>query len=117
MSEEQMATLGKDLDSIEVSYLTPVISEKGRTLKKTVLRKGVLLLSSILIMDENFDSKGNLVEGTCRVYYENLGWLVLEEDYDEMAKYKMGQANTVIGFQPTIKKQKNDTRTNPRKNA
>lgn len=117
MPEEQMARLGTDLNSIEVNYLTPIVNDKGRSLKKTVLRRGVLLLSSILIMDENFDSKGNLVEGTCRVYYENLGWLVLEEDYDEMARYKMGQANTVIGFQPTVKNKKNDTRTNPRKNA
>lgn len=101
-----MARLGTDLNSIEVFYITPLVGVKGRILKKTVLRKSVLMLSHILIIDENYDSKGNIVSGTCRIFYENLGWLVLEETYDEMMKFKMGHSNTVVGFRPAPQKQK-----------
>lgn len=112
-----MAKLGSDLNSIEVLYITPVVNDKGKVLKKTVLRKSILHLSSILVVDENFDSKGKLIEGTCRVYYEYLGWLVLEEPYEEMARYKIGHSGNTIGFQQPINKQKNDTKRNSRKNA
>jgi hypothetical protein len=101
-----MARIGSDLNAIEVVYVTPVVSDRGKPLKKTVARKSVLMLSHILIIDENFDSKGNLLEDSCRIYYENLGWLVLEEAYEEMMKYKMGHSNTVVGFRPSPIKQK-----------
>jgi hypothetical protein len=106
MPEEQMARLGTDLNSIEVTYVTPVINDRGKALKKTVARKSVLMLSHILIIDENYDSKGNLLSETCRIFYETLGWLVLEEAYEEMMKYKMGHSNTVVGFRPSPIKQK-----------
>lgn len=101
-----MARLGADLNSVEVTYVTPVVNDRGKALKKTVARKSVLMLSHILIIDENYDSKGNLLDDTCRIYYENLGWLVLEEGYEEMMKLKMGHSNTVVGFRPTPQKQK-----------
>lgn len=101
-----MARLGSDLNSVEVTYITPVINDKGKALKKTVARKSVLMLSCILIIDENFDAKGKLLLDSCRIYYENLGWLVLEEAYEEMMKLKMGHSNTVVGFRPAPQKQK-----------
>jgi len=111
-----MAILGTDLDSIEVTYKTPLVSVKGRVLKKTVSRKSVIHLSRILIIDEDYDSKGNLSPDTCRIYYENLGWLVLEESYGELAKYKIGFVNKTIGFQQQETK-KYGSKGNSRKNA
>jgi hypothetical protein len=112
-----MAILGTDLDSIEVTYRTPVVSEKGRILKKTVSRKSILQLSRILIIDEDYDSKGNLVPDTCRVYYEYIGWLILEESYVEMSKYKLGTFNRMIGFQQQSETKKHGSKGNTRKNA
>jgi hypothetical protein len=113
----QMAILGTDLDSIEVTYKTPIVSEKGRVLKKTVSRKSILQLSRILIIDEDYDSKGNLVPDTCRVYYEYLGWLILEVSYPEMSKYKLGTLNRMIGFHQQQENKKHGSKGNTRKNA
>lgn len=112
-----MALLGTDLDSVEVTYRTPVISDKGRILKKTVSRKSVLQLSRILVIDEEYDSKGNLLSEMCRIYYEYIGWLVLEEPYAEMSKYKLGTFTRTIGFQQQSETKKHGSKGNTRKNA
>lgn len=112
-----MAKLGSDLNSIEVVYITPVVNDAGKVLKRHVVRKSVLSLAHILVIDENFNSRGKLIEDTCRIYYDTLGWIVLQESYEEMSRYKMGHQSTIIGFQTNINKKRNDTKRNTRKNA
>lgn len=93
-----MATLGKDGTSLEVTYETP-IGGTNKLIKKKVKRKGTLNLVNILIIDQEFDEKGKLDESKCRIYYDSLGWLVLEEPYKEMSEYKLGHQTTIKGFQ------------------
>jgi hypothetical protein len=51
------------------------------------------------------------------VYYEYLGWLILEVSYPEMSKYKLGTLNRMIGFHQQQENKKHGSKGNTRKNA
>jgi hypothetical protein len=94
-----MAALGKDGDTLEVGYLTPILNSRGKATNKYVARRAVIHLSEITVVDEYFDQRGLLLEECCRIYYTGIGWLVLEERYDTISGYKLGHGVKVIGFQ------------------
>lgn len=93
-----MARLGTDSNTLEVTYKSPILNAKGNPTKKSITRKSVVHLSNILIVDENYDDKGKLIENTCRIYYADIGWLILEESYEEVSTYLLGNAVKIKGF-------------------
>ena len=118
-----MARLNRGGYSIEVSYLTNLTDAKDKVIKRNARGKSIIDINDLKIIDYFFNNKGEPMLNRCRIYVENVGWLVLEEPYEEMRKYKMdGTTVEITGFkQKTIKnkngKPSNRTKRSTRKNA
>ena len=116
-----MARLNRGGYSIEVSYVTNLTGAKDKIIKRNAKGKSVIDLSDIKIVDYFFNNKGNPMMNRCRIYVENLGWMVLEEEYEEIKKYKMdGTEVQIQGFKQTNNingKSTSRTKRSTRKNA
>ena len=118
-----MARLNRGGSSIEVSYLTNLTDAKEKIIKRNAKGKSVIDINDLKIIDYFFNNKGEPVLNRCRIYVENIGWLVLEEPYEEMRSYKMdGTTVQITGFKQNITKNKNGkstsrTKRSTRKNA
>jgi hypothetical protein len=118
-----MARLNRGGSSIEVSYLTNLTDAKEKIIKRNAKGKSVIDINDLKIIDYFFNNKGEPMLNRCRIYVENVGWLVLEESYEEMRSYKMdGTTVQITGFKQNITKNKNGksisrTKRSTRKNA
>ena len=118
-----MARLNRGGSSIEVSYLTNLTDSKDKIIKRNAKGKSIIDINDLKIIDYFFNNKGEPVLNRCRIYVENVGWLVLEEPYEEMRKYKMdGTTIEIRGFKQKTIKNKNGkpssrTKRSTRKNA
>jgi cysteinyl-tRNA synthetase len=116
-----MARRNKGGYSIEVSYITNLTDAKEKVIKRNAKGKSVIDLSDIKIVDYFFNNKGNPMLNRCRIYVDNLGWMVLEEAYEEIMQYKMDGTDVQIqGFKQTNNingKSTNRTKRSTRKNA
>ena len=123
MSARFMARLNRGGYSIEVSYLTNLTDSKDKIVKRNARGKSIIDINDLKIIDYFFNNKGEPMLNRCRIFVENVGWLVLEESYEEMRNYKMdGTTIEITGFkQKTIKnkngKPTNRTKRSTRKNA
>ena len=123
MSYKFMARLNRGGTSIEVSYLTNLTNAKEKVIKRSARGKSVIDINDLKIIDYFFNNKGEPMLNRCRVYVENVGWLVLEEPYEEMRSYKMdGTTIQITGFKQKTIKNKNGkpsirTKRSTRKNA
>ena len=102
-----MARLNRGGSSIEVSYSTTLTDAKEKVIKRNAKGKSTIDINDLKIIDYFFNTKGEPVLRKCRIYVENVGWLVLEEPYEEMSSYKMdGTTIQITGFKqkPTNKK-------------
>jgi hypothetical protein len=118
-----MARLNRGGSSIEVSYLTNLTDAKEKVIKRNARGKSVIDINDLKIIDYFFNNKGEPMLNRCRVYVEKVGWLVLEESYEEMRSYKMdGTTVQITGFKQKTIKNKNGkssirTKRSTRKNA
>jgi hypothetical protein len=120
--------------TIQVRYITHLTTEDNKVIRRNVKGTTVLHLSDIKVVDNYFSQKGDLDLEKCRIFHEDLGWMVLQEPYNEMVHLKMDGTMQVKGFQqryPGKYKEPKQTKTkingkskstkrnsrNPRKNA
>ena len=118
-----MARLNRGGSSIEVSYLTNLTDSKEKIIKRNAKGKSVIDINDLKIVDYFFNNKGKPVLSKCRIYVDNVGWLVLEESYEEIKRYKMdGTTIEIKGFKQETINNKNGkstsrTKRSTRKNA
>lgn len=129
-----MAVIKLGGGTIQVRYVTHLTTEDNKVIRKNVKGIAVLHLSDIKVVDNYFNPKGDLDMEKCRIFHEDIGWMVLQETYNEMVHLKMDGTMRVTGFQqkyPGRYKQPKQTKTkingklkptkrnsrNPRKNA
>jgi cysteinyl-tRNA synthetase len=113
-----MARLNRGGYSIEVSYLTNLTDSKDKVIKRNARGKSIIDINDLKIIDYFFNNKGEPMLNRCRIYVENVGWLVLEEPYEEMRKYKMdGTTVEITGFKQKTIKNKNGKPSNRTKRS
>jgi hypothetical protein len=122
--------------TIQVRYITHLTGEKDKIIRRNVKGVTVMHLSDVKLVDNFFTDKGIIDLSRCRIFHEDIGWMVLQEPYDEMVHLKMDGTIRVTGFKqrfygrvskPKVKKcktkpknnvkRKSSNRGNPRKNA
>ena len=113
-----MARLNRGGSSIEVSYATNLTDAKEKIIKRNAKGKSTIDINDLKIIDYFFNTKGEPVLHKSRIYVENVGWLVLEEPYEEMSNYKMdGTIIQITGFKQKPIKNKNGKPTNRTKRS
>jgi hypothetical protein len=118
-----MARLNRGGSSIEVSYLTNLTDSKEKIIKRNARGKSIIDINDLKIIDYFFNNKGEPMLNRCRIFVENVGWLVLEESYEEIRRYKMdGTTIEITGFKQKTINNKNGkstsrTKRSTRKNA
>ncbi len=101
-----MATIRSRRDVIEVNYLTKVVDTKGKTIKGNIKAKSIIHLSDVSIVDYFYDSKGNRDLNKCRIFHNEMEWMVLNEKYEEMYNHKLDGTFQIVGFKQKVKKGK-----------
>ena len=84
--------------TVQVVYLTHITDENNKVLKRNVKGVVVMHLADIKIVDNFYDSDAKLVPNKCRIFHEDVGWMVLQEPYDEIVHLKMDGTIQVKGF-------------------
>lgn len=85
--------------TIQVRYITHLTGEKDKIIRRNVKGVTVMHLSDIKVVDNYFSPKGDVDITKCRIFHEDLGWMVLQEPYDEMVHLKMDGTIKITGFQ------------------
>jgi hypothetical protein len=117
-----MAVIKLGGGTIQVKYLTTLTNEDNKVIKKNVKGICIIHLSDIKIVDNFFTEKGGIDNTKCRVFHEDIGWMVLQESYDELVHLKMDGTMQVVGFRqknygkiPVPRKTKQVRKTNKTK--
>ena len=84
--------------TIQVRYLTTLTNEDNKVIKKNVKGITVLHLSDIKIVDNFYTEDGKVDLNKCRIFHEDIGWMVLQEPYNELVHLKMDGTMQVIGL-------------------
>jgi hypothetical protein len=106
-----MAIIKQGGGTVKVMYVSDLTNSKGKTIKKNVKGFIVMHIADIMAIDVYYDNKLMLNHNKCRIFHEQLGWLVLNEPFDEMAHIKMDGTIQVKGFVQK-KKKINNTKIN-----
>lgn len=91
-------------DEIEVDYTFTLTDSKGKIIQKAVKSKSIINIKDIGAVEYYFNNKGVRVKNKCKIFHTDLGWLVLDELYEEMKMLYFTEPK--IGFQQKIKKTK-----------
>lgn len=85
--------------TIQVKYITHLTDENNKVIRRNVRGITVLHLSDIKIVDNYFTPDGKSDLNKCRIFHEDIGWMVLQEPYDELVHLKMDGTMRITGFQ------------------
>lgn len=89
-------------DEIEVDYTFTLTDSKGKIIQKAVKSKSIINIKDISAVEYYFSNKGVKVKNKCKIFHADLGWLVLDETYEEMREIYFTEIK--VGFQQKIKK-------------
>lgn len=102
-----MATYRQRDGIIELNYITDIYSSDKKVIRKNVKGKCMVYIEDIKVIDYHYDLKGKIDPTKCRVLHSDNGWMVLNETYDELSKYKYSQQPTITGFQNKLQLKQN----------
>jgi len=85
--------------TIQVKYITHLTDENNKVVKRNVKGITVLHLTDIKVVDNYFTPQGKPDLTKCRIFHEDIGWMVLQEPYEEMVHLKMDGTMRITGFQ------------------
>jgi hypothetical protein len=93
-------------DEIEVEYTFTLTDSKGKIIQKALKSKSIINIKDLGAVEYYFNNKGTRMKNKCKVFHADLGWLVLDENYEDLREIYFN--SPVIGFKQKqkIKKQK-----------
>lgn len=94
-----MAEINKAGGTILVKYISTLTDTNEKIIRRKVRGKMLLELADLKIVDTYFDTKGKEHPDKCKVYHAQIGWLYLNEPFDEINKLKMDGTVHIAGFQ------------------
>jgi hypothetical protein len=88
-------------DDIEVNYSYKLTDEKGKIIKRVVKSKLIINLYDVKVVDYSFDNKGELELKKCKIFHDPLGWMTLDETYNDFYNMKFinCKPGNIIGFE------------------
>lgn len=93
-----MATHRQRDGIIEVTYVTNIVDSSNKVIKRNVKGKSVVHIDDIRIVDFHYTNAGILDAKKCRIYHSDIGWMILLEQYQEIADLKSKGQLVVKGF-------------------
>lgn len=92
MVKHKITDIGDD-DYIELTMSSSLYSEPDKQGKQKLIKKNIITKISIYIDDiqgheEIFNSKGEVMNTTCRIYHKNLGPLIIKRSYKQISEIK-----------------------------
>ena len=99
-----MAIIKLGGEIIKVSYLSNLTNETNKIIRRNVKSSIIMHLSNIMIVDNYYNLKGILESNKCRIYHEQLGWMILNEPFEEIQNIKMDGTIQIKGFQQKKKR-------------
>ena len=115
MPTKPMAIVKLGGGTIQVRYITHLTGEKDKIIRRNVKGVTVLHLSDIKVVDNYFNPQGDLDNTKCRIFHEDIGWMVLQEPYEEMVHLKMDGTMRITGFQQRFPGKYKQTKTKQNK--
>lgn len=107
-----MAIVKQGGNTIKVDYITDLTGLDNKVIKKNVRGAMIINLTDITAVDVYYDAKAQLNPAKCRIFHEQLGWMTLNEPFEEIAHLKMDGTIQVKGFVQKKKKlNNNNTKT------
>lgn len=93
-------------DDIEVNYSYKLTDEKGKIIKKLIRSKLIINLYDVKVVDYSFDNKGEIEFKKCKIFHDPLGWMTLDETYDDFYKMKFinCKPENIVGFENKLQK-------------
>ena len=88
---------------VELKIITDLYSdpdEKGRSkiLKKNIKTRISLDTDMFEAPTELFNSRGNVIKNRCKIHIRDIGPMILNHSYEEIAKIKNQQYKPILGF-------------------
>lgn len=91
-------------DEIEIDYTFTLTDSKGKIIQKAVKSKSIIDIADIKAVEYYFNNKAVRMKNKCKIFHTDLGWLILDEPYEEMRKLYFTDLEMKVGFQQKIKK-------------
>lgn len=110
-----MAVIKQGGNTIKVCYVTDLTGVDGKVIKKNVKGNMVMNLTDIMVVDVCYTNKGQNDDNKCRIFHEQLGWMTLNETFEEMSHLKMDGTIQVKGFIQKVNRKINNKLTNKTK--
>ena len=85
--------------TVKVQYVTDLTGADNKLIKRNVKGTLVMNLSDIMAVDVYYNTKAQLDPAKCRIFHEQLGWMTLNESFEEISHLKMDGTVQVKGFQ------------------
>lgn len=109
-----MAVIKQGGNTIKVVYITDLTGPDNKVLKKNVKGTLVMNLTDILVVDVYYNNKVQIDPAKCRIFHEQLGWMILNESFEDISHLKMDGTIQVKGFTQRKKSIKNKSIKNER---
>lgn len=84
--------------TVKVQYVTDLTGADNKLIKRNVKGTLVMNLNDIMAVDVYYNTKAQLDPAKCRIFHEQLGWMTLNESFEEMSHLKMDGTIQVKGF-------------------
>lgn len=107
-----MAVIKQGGNTIKVSYITDLTGADNKLIKRNVKGNMVINLTDIMAVDVYYNSKAQIEPAKCRIFHEQLGWMILNESFEEISHFKMDGTIQVKGFVQKVKRNINNKLTN-----
>ena len=93
-----MAIVKQGGGTVQVKYITDLTNSDNKVLKKNVKGQVTMHLGDIKVVDNFFTASGQVDPDKCKIFHEQLGWMVLNESFEYMSHLKMDGTVQVQGF-------------------